>query len=264
MLLSSLLLAFCAVLFVGAALGLVRAVADRFSVPELEDSGALETLGGVVSGPPYTVAVDPGHGGIDRGAEAYAVEYEVTEKTTDALMALLENDPNYTPVRTRNNGEGMSIADRAAAADQSGADLFLSIHCNSDETYTASGFECYPQTPSSTYNTDALRFAGLLASEMSAAGQTLRGENGVRYIYYADDGAGGYSKVIRESSDAGVYAEQTFGVLEKVHCPGVLAEQCFLTSESDVQDWASDEGCVRAAQVYYRAICAYFGTQPAA
>ena len=32
----------------------------------------------------------------------------------------------------------------------------------------------------------------------------------------------------------------------------------------DVENWASPEGCQRAAQAYYQAICQYFGTDPQA
>ena len=240
-----------------------RALLSTFSFGDVGGGGGVAALvQAKKEGPPYTVAIDPGHGGIDRGAEYYAVESDVTEQTADALFALLEADENYTPVRTRQNGEGMSVAGRAESADRQGAELFLSIHFNYDETYTAYGFECYPQTPGSEYYDDAMRFANLIAQGMGDQGQRLRGEAGVRYIYYEDNGDGTYTKVLREASDTAVYDAQTFGVLEYVHCPAVLAEQCFLTSESDTAAWASAEGCQRAARVYYEAICAYFGTQP--
>ena len=64
---------------------------------------------------------------------------------------------------------------------------------------------------------------------------------------------------IGEEADA---AGTTFGVLEQAGCPAVLAEQCFVTNAEDVAAFAGEEGCRRAAEVYYRAICRYFGTQP--
>ena len=62
-----------------------------------------------------------------------------------------------------------------------------------------------------------------------------------------------------EEADA---AGTTFGVLEQAGCPAVLAEQCFVTNAEGVAAFAGEEGCRRAAEVYYRAICRYFGTQP--
>ena len=65
-----------------------------------------------------------------------------------------------------------------------------------------------------------------------------------------------------EESDSTIYSEQTFGLLEKTDCPAVLVEQCFVTSEADVAAWGTDDGCRRAARLYYEAICEYFGTEP--
>lgn len=216
------------------------------------------------AGPPYVVAVDPGHGGADRGAEGYAVEVEMTERTTDELIKILEADPNYTPVRTRQNGEGKSIADRVDTAVAAGAAMLLSIHGNSDETGTAVGFECYPQTPGLAYHSYSVRLAHHIADAVAATGQSLRGQSGVRYIYYKGSEEAGYEKTIVEESDTSVHEEQTFGVLQRAQFPAVLAEQCFLTHAGDANDWATPSGCRLAAKCYYRAICAFFGTQPIA
>ena len=215
------------------------------------------------SGPPYTVVIDPGHGGIDLGTDSgYVTEVEMIEATTDALVELLTNDPNFTPLRTRENGEGMSVAGRADVANDNNAALFLSIHGNYDETLTASGFECYAQTPGRATHEDSLRFANEIVAAMSAAGAEIRGLSGVRYAYYVDNGDGTYNKIIAEASDTSVRSEVTFGVLEKNETPAVLVEQCFLSDQADCNAWASAEGCRAAALAYYHAICAYFGTEP--
>ena len=71
-------------------------------------------------------------------------------------------------------------------------------------------------------------------------------------------------KEVIEESDETVRTEQTFGLLEKTNCPAVLVEQCFVTSPSDVDGWGDEDGCRRAARLYYEAICEYFGTEPLA
>lgn len=90
---------------------------------------------------------------------------------------------------------------------------------------------------------------------MQDAGATLRGTGiaGVRYGYYDEDG----EKLLLESDDTTVYPYDTFGMLKNMSCPTVLAEQCFLTNAADVENFGTEEGCKRAAQAYYRAICAY-------
>ena len=100
-------------------------------------------------------------------------------------------------------------------------------------------------------------FAKQLAGAMQAAGGSLRGRGGIRYIYYQ-----GEVKQLVESSHKEVRVERSFTILEDVNCPAVLAEQCFVTSDTDVARFGSEDGCKRTARAYYEAICAYFETTP--
>lgn len=176
--------------------------------------------------PPYRIAVDAGHGGSDPGARGVVEEKEMTAATAEALLAWLEQDPNFIPLRTRENYDiTAKPSERAAAANALSPDLLLSIHGNSaPEGSTASGFECYPTVPGRTWHRESYYFAKQLASAMRSAGASLRGRGGIRYI--------------------------------------VLAEQCFVTSEADVAQFGSEDGCQRTARAYYEAICAYFETTP--
>ncbi len=206
----------------------------------------------------HIVALDPGHGGYDCGASAIVKELEVCERTADLLYAWLEQDENFTPVRTRPNGEDRPIKERAKAATDAGAELLLSIHANSDEsTRQSHGFECFPTPPGRKHSEAAMRAAVCIAEKMAAAGHRLRGENGIRFAYY-----NGKHKRIVDSSDTRVRELKSFGIVERPDCPAVLIEQCFLTNYNDVENWAREDGCVKAARVYYEAICEYFGTQP--
>lgn len=209
--------------------------------------------------PPYTVALDAGHGGMDTGAHSRQVEEVVVcEQTVDALYALLEADPNFDPVRTRENGVDLSIADRVKNADARQASLLLSIHANYDgATRQSHGFECFPTPPGRVYSEESLRAAHCLAGAMGRAGHRLRGENGVRFAYYY-----GKRKKILDSTDTKVRQEKSFGIVEQPHCPAVLIEQCFLSNGSDYDTWGSAAGCRRAGRVYYEALCEYFGTEP--
>lgn len=210
--------------------------------------------------PPYTVALDAGHGGIDIGAEGIINEVEMTEATVSALYALLDADPNYTPVLCREIGDGMSIGGRVEAATNAKASLLLSIHGNSDFSSDTYGFECFATPPGRTYYSQSLSFAHSVATQFSTAGAKMRGESGVRYAYYVGTDETGYEKEIAEESDTSVREDLSFGVLEKPYCPALLVEQCFVTNSSDVSSWGTSDGCKAAAQLYYNAICEYFGT----
>lgn len=213
----------------------------------------------VIGEPPYRIVLDAGHGGTDPGAQGIVVEKEMTAATAEALYALLEADPNFLPFRTRESYDLTATpSERAAAANALLPDLFLSIHGNSaPEGSTASGFECYPKVPGREFHQESYYFARQLAHAMQSAGASLRGRGGIRYLYYL-----GETKQIVESNHTESREERSFTILEDTTCPAVLAEQCFVTSETDVMQFGGAEGCQRTARAYYEAICAYFGTSP--
>lgn len=207
--------------------------------------------------PPYTVALDAGHGGTDTGAQSLIDEVIVCDKTVAALYALLSSDPNFAPMLTRTPEQDPPIKDRAETTNKAQASLLISIHANLDGSRQSHGFECFPTPPGRLYSAESLHFAQNIVNGMASAGHRLRGETGIRFAYY-----NGKSKKIVDSTDTRVRSQKSFGIVEKVGCPAVLVEQCFITNYKDVETWASDEGCTKAARIYYEAICAYFGTAP--
>ena len=204
--------------------------------------------------------IDAGHGGADPGARGVVEEKNMTAATAAELIRLLQQDANFIPLQTRNSfDETATSAQRAARASEQSPQLLLSIHGNSAANgSTASGFECYPSVPGRTWHQESFYFAQLLAEGMQASGAALRGHGGVRYIYYLEND----QKQLVESTHTEIREERSFTLLEDVNCPAVLAEQCFVTNEADAARFGSEEGCKKAARIYYEAICEYFGTQP--
>lgn len=253
-------------LFVFAALMLCfglflwKAALELNAPAEPAVSAAEDNFRPVVGDPPYRVAIDAGHGGSDPGARGVVEEKQVTAATAAALLQWLEQDSNYTPLQTRESFDATATpAQRAAAASAQSPQLLLSIHGNSAANgSTASGFECYPAVPGRTWHQESFYFARLLAGGMQSIGAKLRGRGGVRYIYYLEND----QKQLVESTHTEVREERSFTILEDSNCPAVLAEQCFVTNEADVAQFGSEEGCKKAARIYYEAICEYFGTQP--
>lgn len=205
---------------------------------------------------PYVIAIDPGHGGMDTGAQRIMDEVDICDKTAEYLYRMLENDKNFTPVLTRNADSFPSPKERAETANKRGACLLISIHANSDSHSSSRGFECFALPPGRQLHGRSLKFAGLVSKHMQQAGRKIRGEaeaGGIKYAYYF-----GSDKKIVPSTDSKVRTRKTFGVLENALCPAVLVEQCFITNSADVAAWGSDEGCRKAARAYYRAIKEYF------
>ena len=255
-------------LFVFAALMLCfglflwKAALELNAPAEPAVSAAEDDFRPVVGDPPYRVAIDAGHGGSDPGARGVVEEKQVTAATAAALLQWLEEDSNYIPLQTRESFDATATpAQRAAAASAQSPQLLLSIHANSAANGSgAAGFECYPAVPGRTWHNESFYFAQRLAEGMQAAGEPLRGYGGVRYIYYLEND----QKQLVENTHTEIRPERSFTLLEDVDCPAVLAEQCFVTSEADAARLGTKEGCARAARIYYEAICAYFGTEPAA
>lgn len=218
-------------------------------------------LGGKVDEPPASagddrlrIAVDAGHGGTDTGAEGVVTEAEMTEATARALIELLEADDRFTVVLCRDWSEKSTPTGRGQEAARQGADLLLSIHGNSWEGsgQDVRGFECYPCVPGTQFHEESLRFARLIGGEIAAAGGELRGDGGIRYIYFDENN----ERIIRETGSDPLEMP-TFSILENAGCPAVLAEQCFVTSAADVDKFGDEDGVKRAAQCYYNAICAW-------
>lgn len=205
------------------------------------------------------IAIDPGHGGNDPGSEGSGLwEYEMTWQVANELVNLLEQDGRYAPVLTITEEESQNSdmprvepAERAQRANDAGAVLLFSIHGNSDPSGTASGFECYAIPPGQQYHDESVALARLTAQKITQTGQPLRGQDGVRYIYFDTYD----NRMVYESSDETPHNEPTFRLLADADCPAVLVEQCFLTNPQDAARLATPSGAKQAAKAYYEAIC---------
>lgn len=89
------------------------------------------------------VVLDAGHGGIDPGC----VFNEVSEKDITLAIVLTLKEKleasGISVVLTRSGDQEVDLDERWMFANSSGADLFVSIHCNSYDDDTVKGFEGY-------------------------------------------------------------------------------------------------------------------------
>ena len=80
----------------------------------------------------YTIVIDPGHGGEDRGAGLNgAIEKDIVMAVSRHLHAELEKISGVRALLTRSRDKSLALVERRLFAAQHQADLFLSLHANS-------------------------------------------------------------------------------------------------------------------------------------
>jgi N-acetylmuramoyl-L-alanine amidase len=95
-----------------------------------------------------TVVIDAGHGGKDPGAIGTG-RYKTAEKDIALNVSLLagkyisEAFPDVKVVYTRSDDRFVELMERSQIANRVKADLFISIHCNSNEKKEPVGSETY-------------------------------------------------------------------------------------------------------------------------
>jgi len=198
-------------------------------------------------GAPLTVVLDPGHGGIDPGAE----EGGVTESRLMLTMALeireaLLRTGEFRVVLTREADNFVSLERRVAIAHQAGADVFISLHADSLAQGVARGTTIYTlaETASDAASAalaerhdrdDMLAGVDLTGSEDELAGVLMdlaRLETAPRSDALARALADGIGNATGHlNSHARRHAG--FSVLKAADVPSVLIEAGFLSTPRD-------------------------------
>lgn len=83
-------------------------------------------------GRPFIVMIDPGHGGIDSGAESLSgiKEKDLTLAFGQELRDRLMKESNIKVLMTRDDDKFLRLSERVRLARQYSADLFISIHAD--------------------------------------------------------------------------------------------------------------------------------------
>lgn len=145
------------------------------------------------------IILDAGHGGNDPGAiKNGSTEKEITLSMVNKVKSLLEGK-GYTVYLTRTSDTFVDLEDRVAYENSYYCELFVSLHCNSYDSSSVSGLECF-------YTSDE---SGKYATSFVNA---LNG-NGVIGIRKA------------------TYSE--YRVTRKAENPAILVEMGYLTNDTD-------------------------------
>ena len=212
-------------------------------VPEAAPEGAAR---------PPLVVLDPGHGGIDPGAEAEGSHGHVAEKDlilgfAYELSDVLVRSGRFRVQLTRSGEYFVSLEKRIALAHQAGADVFVSLHADSLADGRAHGATVHVLSRDASDvasaklaerhdRADLLAGADLSAADDRVTGILLdlarqetqpRSEALARELVKGMAKAGGLMnrRPLRRAS---------FSVLKAADIPSVLVELGFLSSERDL------------------------------
>ena len=187
----------------------------------------------------YVIALDPGHGGMDPGAQGNGKsEADLTWKIAVACKAKLERY-GFKVVMSRDQYGSYSGNDflyRVQRCVSQGAQAFVSFHINSGGS-GAHGAEVYaPTANGSGYTQASVELAQKVMNNLHALGLSYRG---VFQMELGDEFA-----VIRCAREQGI--------------PGILIEHGFISNSGDVWNYFSDAGCKRLGEADADAIIAQF------
>lgn len=204
---------------------------------------------------PQLIVLDPGHGGIDHGAENKPRGLEEKDCSLDVALRLkiLLETAGWRVGLTRDRDIKIDLADRAAMANRLHADVFVSIHFNSlsGDTKT-SGTETFTFTP---------RFQR--SSRSWSLGETDDAEDEAAPVNRFDQ----WSIILAHSLqtellgrlgtfDRGMKTAH-FGMLRGLNCPGVLIESGFLSNEPEAAKIATEVFRQQIAEAMFAGIQAY-------
>ena len=203
------------------------------------------------------VVIDPGHGGLDPGAQVKTIrESDLMLSLAQVVVEEVKRLDNTEVILTRTSDQFTSLDKRLILAVQAGADVFISLHADTVEKGKASGSTVYTLSQAASDQASARLAARHGGNELissvdltgadtaitSALLGLLRQENTVR--------SNAFSKsIIKNLEDFGIKLnpkpsrKANFSVLKLPSVPSVLIETGFMSTSSDLQnlqdrDWA--------------------------
>ncbi len=207
------------------------------------------------------IIIDPGHGGKDYGASGFDHHYFEKQATLDIarkVVGLLRKDPQLEVYMTRNSDYYITLKYRTDFANTRNADLFVSIHCNSNPRSAASGTETYVY--------------GARASNQVAAYQASRENGRGDYLGFIESDLlhnifGRSSRRLAEDVATNIrkYLGQHFRkiqtapfyVLCRVNMPSILVETAFISNPKEEKKLKDEQWKNKIARAIADGILAY-------
>lgn len=235
-----------------------------------------------------TVVIDPGHGGKDPGAPGK------TSKTSEKHLVLSVSKmlgdkiksayPDVKVVYTRSTDVFVELKERVNIAKKNKADLFISIHCNSNNSAQPYGASVHILGPKSSNKKNQKDYFAASQSVAQRENSVMLLEDDYKTSYqdfdpesaesvisnsllwtanygsslmFAAELDGAFRKApFRESGYTGIH-QDIFYLLWATNMPSVLLELGFISNASDYKYMSSAEGQAQVAQRLFDAFKVY-------
>jgi N-acetylmuramoyl-L-alanine amidase len=226
------------------------------------------------SGTKFKVTLDAGHGGKDFGANYHGhVEKNITLAIVLKLGKILEKQPNVEVNYTRKTDVLIDLVERGYIANRVKANIFVSLHCNANKNFAASGTQTFVMgLKKNTLSLDVSRRENEVItlekdyktkyngfdpnSPESYIGQTLMQEEFLaNSISLASKIQEGFVTDL-DKKNRGV-AQDVFMVLHRATMPRVLIEMGFISNIDEGEDLDSEDGQENIARSIANAIMSY-------
>jgi N-acetylmuramoyl-L-alanine amidase len=226
----------------------------------------------------FTIVIDPGHGGIDGGAESASgtIEKFITLSFARELRDQLVAAGAYDVFMTRDKDEFLRLDERVRIARQHGADLFISVHADTIRLKGIRGATVYTiSDKASDAEAQALADRENLSDQL--AGIEIEEDNQqvadilidlIRRETHGFSMRFARSLVDELSSTIGLinnpHRSAGFRVLKAPDVPSVLVELGYLSNAKDEQQLRSADWRGKAASSIVSAVARFAATKRAA
>ncbi|NIL27035.1 N-acetylmuramoyl-L-alanine amidase AmiB [Yersinia massiliensis] len=227
------------------------------------------------------VAIDAGHGGQDPGAigQNGLKEKNVTIAISRRLEALLNNDPMFKPVLTRNGDYFISVMGRSDVARKQSANVLVSIHADAAPNRSATGASVWvlSNRRANSEMGNWLEQHEKQSELLGGAGDVLANTTSDPYLsqavldlQFGHSQRVGYdvaTKVLRELETVGDIHKRrpehaSLGVLRSPDIPSLLVETGFISNSTEERLLGSSAYQEKIAQAIYKGLRSYFLAHP--
>lgn len=218
-------------------------------------NGAATVFAANKAGNTLHIELDPGHGGVQSGAEAVdglTLEKDINLKLAQALKKYLEKYENVKVFMTRDSDEDISLDKRIAIALEDNADIMISIHNNAAGSMVPYDNGSTILAANGNYQKDIAieeqKLGVNLLYELSVLGLENQG------IMIRDSEAG---ETYDNGKIADYYALIRAGILQKI--PTIIIEHAFVDDEKDFGSYlSSDDKIEKLAEADAKGIARYY------